>query len=221
MLKEANAIVEVAGEKLTLLGDKAIFWERKKMLIVADLHIGKTAHFRNNGIPVPQKVSRKNWENLHRIFDNTRPERVIFLGDLFHSVQNKECETFKSWMSQYSDITFDLVVGNHDILPHHFYNGLMQNVSEQLISSPFVFTHQPLEAVIGDYYNLSGHIHPAVRLKGAAKQALRVPCYFFGEKAGILPAFGAFTGLAIVPVTKKDKVFMVIDKKVIGIYADS
>ena len=36
--------------------ERSLFWENKSTLIVADVHIGKTGHFRKSGINVPQSV---------------------------------------------------------------------------------------------------------------------------------------------------------------------
>ena len=41
---------------------------------------------------------------------------------------------------------------------------------------------------------LAGHWHPAVTLRGPARDTLRVPCFCHVDRTLILPAFGAFTG---------------------------
>ena len=66
-------------------------------------------------------------------------------------------------------------------------------------------------------YNLAGHIHPAIKLKGKARQSLRVPCFYFGNENGILPAFGNFTGTASINIKKTDNVFVIAEKEVIKI----
>jgi hypothetical protein len=45
--------LQVAGEELLLLPQKAVYWPRAQMLIVADIHFGKAASFRALGVPVP------------------------------------------------------------------------------------------------------------------------------------------------------------------------
>jgi len=63
-------------------------------------------------------------------------------------------------------------------------------------------------------YNLIGHIHPGVQLKGSAKQSIKLPCFYFGVQQGILPAFGAFTGLTALKVKKNYRVFVIVEKTV-------
>ena len=207
---------EIRGEKLLLLPEKAIYWTAKKLLLIADLHLGKSTHFRKNGIAVPKQAEQKNWLLLHKLFKQNEPERVCFLGDLFHSTHNKEWEVFGELIESYPNINFELVQGNHDILPPEMYQKLGFKVYESLLEEPFLFTHEPLEEE-GVYYNLAGHIHPGVRLKGKGNQKHKVACFYFSKNAGLLPAFGSFTGLATIKVKKEDQVFVVAEEVVIAV----
>lgn len=56
-------------------------------------------------------------------------------------------------------------------------------------------------------YTLSGHLHPGITLSGKGRQRLRLPCFWFGAQTGILPAFGAFTGLADIQPRQGDQIF--------------
>jgi hypothetical protein len=38
---------------------------------------------------------------------------------------------------------------------------------------------------------------------------LRLPCFHFGAEVGVLPAFGAFTGMHVMPRAPDDRVFVV------------
>ena len=93
----------------------------------------------------------------------------------------------------------------------------MQIHPEPYEQGPFILTHHPLkeEEVPEGLYNLCGHIHPAVYLRGRGKQGMKLPCFHFTTKQGVLPAFGEFTGTAIMRTKKKDQVFVVSGEKVI------
>lgn len=209
-------VAEIKGEKLFLLPEKAIYWAAKKMLLIADLHLGKSAHFRKNGIAVPNEAEQKNWLLLHKLFKEYEPERVCFLGDLFHSTHNKEWEVFGELIESYPNIAFELVQGNHDILLPELYEKLGFKVQQSLVEEPFLFTHEPLQQK-GAYYNLAGHVHPGVQLKGKGNQRHRAACFYFNETGGILPAFGSFTGLYNIKPKKNDQVFVVAGEVVIAI----
>jgi len=60
-------------------------------------------------------------------------------------------------------------------------------------------------------YVLAGHLHPCVVLGGRAHQRLRLPCFHFGEHVGVLPAFGAFTGMHALRPRPGERVFVVGD----------
>ena len=210
--------VSIVDEELVLLPEKAIFWKAKGVLMVADLHLGKINHFRKAGIPVPTKANDKNLELLLTLVQTIRPERLIFLGDLFHSHYNEEWEVMRTFIKTFPHVSFELVVGNHDILSNVQYERSHVKLHlDTLLEFPFVLSHHPLESVPDDQYNLAGHIHPGVQLLGKGKQSLTLPCFYFGEHQGILPAFGSFTGLARIQPKKNDQIYVLVENSIVKV----
>jgi metallophosphoesterase superfamily enzyme len=66
-----------------------------------------------------------------------------------------------------------------------------------------------------DGYVLAGHVHPAVRLYGPARQRERLPCFAFGRDVGILPAFGDFTGFGDVDPREFERIYAIADDRVL------
>ncbi|MEN0049174.1 MAG: ligase-associated DNA damage response endonuclease PdeM [Bacteroidota bacterium] len=196
---------------------KAIYWQEQKALLIADLHLGKVKHFRKSGFAVPSSASNENWDKLIALLLEFKPKQVLFLGDLFHSEYNDIWEELGKLIRQFSAIKFILVKGNHDILSEENYEVVDLEVCEELLLPPFLLTHHPQEANDLPHYNLAGHIHPSVRLKGDGKQYLRLPCFYFGLRQGILPAFGSFTGTATIQPKKQDRVFVIVEEEVIEV----
>src|SRR5258706_815282 len=93
-------------EHAVLLPEKALWLPDLGSLVVADVHWGKIDHFRKAGIPVPVKGNDKNAETLVSIINLFKPRRVIFLGDLFHSVYNDGWETFGYVSNAFVDCSF-------------------------------------------------------------------------------------------------------------------
>lgn len=209
--------VEIFDEQLDLFPQKAVFWPKKGILFLADLHIGKINHFRRSGIPVPSKANDKNLEVIVDLVDQSRAERVICLGDLFHSHYNPEWEVFGELVKHFNNTSFELVLGNHDIMSDQQYIRKGIKVYDSLCIEPFIFTHHPMTDIDPLLYNLSGHIHPGVNMRGKARQSVTLPCFYFGAQAGLLPAFGTFTGLARINPKKDDKVFVIVDDKIIAV----
>lgn len=54
----------IGSDHFVLSSERTLFWENEQTLIVADLHIGKTGHFRKSGIGVPQSVYKEDLQRL-------------------------------------------------------------------------------------------------------------------------------------------------------------
>jgi uncharacterized protein len=206
--------VEISGEVFVLYAQKAMFWKRNRILFIADLHLGKISHFRRAGIAVPHRANEHNIELLVELIQSTHPAKIICLGDLFHSHYNEEWEVFGEVVRHFSHIPFELVLGNHDIMSDHQYERKGITVHDELVLHPFIFTHHPLESIPELLYNISGHIHPGINLRGKGRQSITLPCFFFGQTQGFLPAFGSFTGLALIHPKKNDKIFVIAENKI-------
>ena len=210
-------VIEIAGEELTLLPQKAIKW--KNMLWLADLHLGKIRHFRKSGIPVPESASRGNFENLIQLITTENPESVLFLGDLFHSHYNDDFEIFSNIIKSFPQVEFHLIPGNHDTISAFRFEELNIKIHPgKWKKSPFIFTHEPLEhSAIPEYtYNICGHMHPVAVLKGSGKQQLQLPCFYFSKTQGYLPAFGIFTGNFRLKPQMGDRVYLITPNKIIS-----
>ena len=88
----------VLQQTLHLLPEKAIFWEEQRLLLVADVHLGKATHFRKHGIAVSGGIIEGDLARLGRIIESWEIEQLWFLGDLFHSDYNREWKRFESWL---------------------------------------------------------------------------------------------------------------------------
>src|SRR5690606_18196423 len=116
-----------------------------------------------------------------------------------------------------SAMQFELVLGNHDIMSGLQYERKGMLLHDELIMDKFILTHHPQEEVSPHLYNLAGHIHPGVCLYGKGRQALTLPCFYFGVQQALLPAFGVFTGLARIKPVKADKVYVIVEHKVMAV----
>lgn len=207
--------VVIRGEQLVLHPQKAVYWKSRQTLLLSDLHLGKINHFRRAGIPVPARANDHNLETLIDLIELSRPERIVCLGDLFHSHYNAEWEVFGEVVKHFSNIGFDLVLGNHDIMGQYQYTRKGIALHDSLRIADFLLTHHPLDVVPEGLYNIAGHIHPGVCLRGKGRQALTLPCFYFGTTQAYLPAFGKFTGLARIRPKLGDHIFVVAENQVI------
>nr|WP_294991896.1 ligase-associated DNA damage response endonuclease PdeM [uncultured Sediminibacterium sp.] len=198
--------------------ERVLFWEEEKILIVADLHFGKTGHFRKSGIAVPQSVYQQDLQRLFHQISFFKPDKVLIVGDFFHSLQNREMDFFLKWRNDLQSLPFILVQGNHDILRKEWYQEAAIDLLDQYHSKSFLFIHDDADFDgTEDLFVFSGHLHPGCIIRGAGKQSLRFPCFYFTDRNCILPAFSHFSGLAIVEPKKKDHVFAIVNQSIIKI----
>jgi DNA ligase-associated metallophosphoesterase len=187
--------IEFGGEKLLLCNTRAIFWPAQQTLILSDLHLGKSAHFRKNGIAIPKSVSENDISRLKILVEHFKARQLIIVGDLIHAGFNSDFESFKTWLLTHIDLKVTLVEGNHDKLSAE---KLMQLGIHTVVKSeyihPFVFCHEPVDQSPSSYL-ISGHLHPGVSLETPTNKRLKFPCFIVTPNLLILPAFSEFTGL--------------------------
>ncbi len=209
----------VQGELLHLLPERVVYWPGGNALFLSDLHLGKTEHFRKNGIAIPAAVARVELDAFSKVLENLPDAIEVYLiGDLFHSQQNAAWDDLAALMARFPR-NFHLIMGNHDLQHSGWYSqqGMAVHASE-LYVGPFMLRHHPFEAEeipAAEAYVISGHVHPGVRLVGSGRQNLTIPCFYFGEKQAILPAFGRFTGKYIIYPGSNDRVAGIADNQLI------
>jgi uncharacterized protein len=207
----------INGNTFWVSPERCLYWEEENTLIVSDLHLGKTGHFRKAGIAVPQSIYKAD---LHRLVAQLylyKVERLIIVGDLTHSGPNKELDHFIKWRKDFTSLQIELVKGNHDILEDDWYEHAHINVHAwKMTSAPFVFLHdlktrkKPDNGEAG-YYTFTGHLHPGIQVKGRGRQSLTFPCFYFAKDHCVLPAFSRFTGTYKVVPEKEEAAFAIVE----------
>jgi DNA ligase-associated metallophosphoesterase len=217
--------ISLAGvaQPLRLLPGGAVFLPRLQMLLVADAHFGKAVSFRRWGVPVPEGTTAGTLERLDTLVSLTAASHVVFLGDFLHSAWAHAPSTqqaLAAWRQQNPTLGLTLVRGNHDDRAGDPPASLQMVVVDEPLrvgaDGPgtglgLALCHHP-QPVAGAYV-LAGHWHPCVSLSGAARDRLRLPCFWLGDASihpvGILPAFGSFTGMHPIERRIRDRVFAV------------
>jgi DNA ligase-associated metallophosphoesterase len=210
--------LEIRGEELELLPERALWWPRRGMLMIADLHAGKDAAFRAAAVPIPRKTFADDLERLSRALRITGARRLTVLGDLAHhrsgwteAVQG----ALREWRASHRGLAITLLRGNHD---DHAGDPPAELEIECRDGAwelePFRLAHQPHGAAD---YTIAGHLHPSVTLRGKGIPSASLPCFYFGATHALLPAFGQFTGTARIRPKPGDRVFAIAGAEVIEI----
>ena len=211
-----TATVLAGGQPLTLLPQKAAFLAATATLLVADAHIGKAVSFRALGVPVPRGTTSETLAGLDALVAATGARRIVFLGDFLHSARAHAAATLAAlatWRRANAGLALVLVRGNHDTRAGDPPAGLgIEVVAEPYLHGGFALCHHPRPRA-GSYV-LAGHLHPCLRLGGRPFDRLRLPCFWLGDAVGVLPAFGAFTGMMDIRPGPGERVFPIAGSSV-------
>lgn len=207
------------GTLLRLLPQRAAYLPAEQTLLVADAHLGKAVSFRRLGVPVPEATTDETLQRLDQAIAASGAQHVVFLGDLLHSARARAAATMAAvarWRERHAGLALTLVRGNHDSHagdPPAAWG--VACVTGPLHLGGLALAHHP-ETVPGRYV-VAGHLHPAAVVGGRGRDRLRLPCFHFGPAVGVLPAFGAFTGMHVMPRGPGDRVFVVAGDAVRGL----
>lgn len=209
--------IALAGTDADLLADRALFLPGARTLIVADVHWGKAAAFRALGVPVPHGTTQSGLARLDAVIARTAAAHLLVLGDLWHAregMTDATLRTIAAWRATRASLEITLVRGNHDHRagdpPAHLD---ITCVNAPLPFGPFSLCHHPCEREDG--YVLAGHVHPVARLHGRGRQRITLPCFAFGARSGLLPAFGEFTGGAVIDQRDYERTYVIADDHVL------
>lgn len=219
MAENGDVVLEIEGEQLVLMPEHTLWMPERKTLLIADAHFGKAATFRAGGIFVPRGTTATTLARLDAALTRTDAARLIFLGDLLHAREGRSPETLRlvaEWRASRAAVEMVLVRGNHDRAAGDPPESLgIACVDAPMLEGPFAFTHHP--RVVDGCYDIAGHVHPAVRLRGRGRQWERLACFWVRSDVMVLPAFGDFTGLGDVELAEGDRAFAVADGAVVEV----
>ncbi len=211
--------LQAGDARLWLLPQRAAFLPDEGMLLVADAHIGKASSFRRLGVPVPEATTDETLSRLDAALAASGAQHLVFLGDLLHSARWQAPATaaaVQRWRDRHPDLQLTLVRGNHDRHagdPPREWR--VHCIAGPLRIGSLALAHHPDPDPDPATYVLAGHLHPAAIVGGRTgygmrgSDRLRLPCFHFGPRVGVLPAFGAFTGMHVMPQASGDRVWVI------------
>lgn len=201
--------------EVELLPEKAVYLPAFKVLCIADWHLGKAAHFRKAGIPLPQPDLSAEFDKIAALVARFGAEQVILLGDVFHSKLNNDWKLFEAFIASHPGIRWTITMGNHDIIGKEQFLSLgMDAVDELVLGETVICTHHPRESVPENQLNIAGHVHPGCEIVTGARQRFRLPCFHYGNSVLTLPAFGGLTGLFMLQADEHNRLFVIVGDEI-------
>jgi DNA ligase-associated metallophosphoesterase len=183
------APIHLAGERLMLDPEGALWWPERRLLAVADLHLEKGSSLAARGALLPPYDSRATLDRLVPLVRRYRPARIIALGDSFHDRHGAvrlgatEADRLRALAAA---VPIVWVLGNHDPAPPAALPG---EAAAEWREGPIAFRHEGGGATP----EICGHHHPKALVPTRGKAVSR-PCFVADSRRVMLPAFGAYAG---------------------------
>lgn len=175
----------LAQADVCALSSGALFWPDQSLLVVSDLHFGKSERLaRRGGTLLPPYETRATLERLDADIAATTARRILCLGDSFDDLAAAEGldEADRLWLLRLmAGREWIWIEGNHDAGPVDLGGSHLA----ELRLGPLTFRH----IATAQTPEISGHYHPKARLAGRTHR-----CFLIDSSRVILPAYGAYTG---------------------------
>jgi DNA ligase-associated metallophosphoesterase len=183
---------DFASARLAALPTGALWWADERLLVVSDLHLGKSERVaRRAGQLLPPYETRATLDKLAGDIGALDPAMVVCLGDSFDDLAAAQAlddadraviirmQAGRRWI---------WIEGNHDPGPVEFGGSHLR----QLRLGPLVMRHiadgAHQDAGQGE---VSGHFHPKYRVPGVGPSR---PAFIYDQRRLVMPAYGVYTG---------------------------
>lgn len=196
-----------------LLPEGGVFLSETRTLVVADVHLGKSATFRTRGIPIPEGDTDHDLDRLTQLIKTHKPCELVIAGDLVHAADGLTSHTLEKlavWLDL-QKIPVILTEGNHD------KKSRLPTFSLKIVSfylaGEIHITHDPAD-LPNDHAGLAGHLHPSYRLRLSPRESHRFKGFHLRHPHHlVLPAFSKFTGTHPIIPFPHDRFFALTAKR--------
>ena len=181
----------------TILFDSSgsIYITELSILLMSDLHIGKSYSCAKNGNFLPPFEIDETIEKIKSIVDFYNPKKIISLGDSFHEASTLEIIDkiyIKNLNKIFKKREVIFIDGNHDA-ELKSKEKIDATFKDSLKLDNFNFTHIKNSKIINNLFEFSGHFHPKVSII-FNRVTYSLKCFVLGKNFCILPSFGTYTG---------------------------
>jgi len=177
---------------ITVDSDYALYLEKSKTVVIADLHLGYEGALHEEGVSIPRFQKRVMMDRIKRILERYEPRKLVINGDFKHEFSRNLSQEWKE-VNEVLDFLVgkvDIVLtrGNHDnyLMTILAKKGL--DLKKKATSQKMTITHGHKDAKTEGTL-IIGHEHPSLQLRDEIGASIRLPCFLVSEKIIVLPAF--------------------------------
>jgi hypothetical protein len=171
-----------------ILNESAIFIKDKKLLVIADLHIGIETELRELGLRAPSQTGSMT-KRLISLFKKYNPNEIILLGDIKHNIpsstiqERNDVKRFLEKIRSYGSI--HILPGNHDgNINKLLTSDIILHPSRGFVNENIGFVHGhcwPSDEIMKCDHIVIGHTHPIIMLTDRLGYKTFEPCWLKGK----------------------------------------
>jgi len=167
-----------------ILNEPALYIKNKKILIIADLHIGIEEELKESGVNTGSQTE-KIFNKIKKISKKEKPEKIILLGDIKHNIPNstyQERMDVKNFLERIKKISkVEIIPGNHDgFIKKLCPDDVKIHSSDGIIIDEIALIHGhkwPKKEILEQKNIIMGHTHPTIMLTDRMNIKTYEPCW--------------------------------------------
>ncbi|MAH42830.1 hypothetical protein CL614_03845 [archaeon] len=175
-----------------------ITFDKKRYLVISDIHLGLTYHLEYKGVNVPNQTEDV-LDYIVKLKKKTRVHSLIIVGDLKHALpgtphdERKDVREFlESLKKEFKELI--LVKGNHDTLIEEIVPWLHVEPYLLLGKVLFVHGHRNLPKDVEYDTVVIGHNHPVIKFKDRMGGVYYQRCWLISNSLIVMPGFNVLSG---------------------------
>lgn len=173
---------------IRVTNERCLVFERERAVVLGDLHLGYEKALEDEGMYIPRMNTDSIRDSLNRILSKYEPETVVLLGDIKHDFRRAKYEgreEVRGIIQLIVDAAKVVVVkGNHDNYIQNIVSDFGLMAVDHVDIGGYRLEHGHQDS--GKRPVIIGHEHPSVRITGAISGGLKVQCFLYARKDGVI-----------------------------------
>ena len=168
--------------------ERCLILDRERTLVIGDLHLGYEKALEDEGVYIPRMNTGSIRDSLNRIISKYEPETIVLLGDIKHDFRRAKFEG-KEEVRRILDLILGaadviLIKGNHDNYLQNIVSDYGLQAVEYVDIGGYRLEHGHVDSGVRPV--IIGHEHPSVRIAGALSGGVKVQCFMYARKEGVI-----------------------------------
>ena len=173
---------------LRVTNDRCIIFDEERVMVIGDLHLGYEKALEDEGMYLPRINTESIRESLNRLIEKYEPKEIVLLGDIKHDFKRakfegkEEVRSIVSLIRDAAKVT--IVKGNHDNYVQNIVADMGIPVVDHVDIGGYRLEHGHVDSGVRPV--IIGHEHPSVKIIGALSGGLKMQCFMYARKEGVL-----------------------------------